>query len=504
MIIRNIHRPNILLEDIKVKKENEYYFNEESKDTYTGIPNRGIDFEKYVGLHNFFININGMTILSTSVEICTINLNDKYPTINLRIQPDFGEFLNFGLPKDGDIISIFYKSTIEDLKPLRLDFIITDIKNEKDLSFVIFGVINIPKLFNDSSFFKEDTSLNTLIELSKEMKLGFSTNETETNDKQIWLCANKPFDLYLDDIKNHSWKNERSFYDSFIDMYYNLNFVNVFDQLSNETEKKVNLGIYKLRDFIETSKYPVGTQTDDELEFVLPTVLHNWKYTTVKEETISELGILNESSRISLEEGYQKYSHFYDFTLDEKVELLNEALSSKGKSKEYIPLKGNLFDEKWKENTRHVWSGISYSLPDHNVHPLYYQSELHNKHNLKEIDKFTIQVTLENINFNLYRYMIVPILWYEYGALALKLRNNNGNFNSYNNDESLDAPYVLNEFISGFYVLKGFHLDYIGPSDGNSPIIQQRLILTRTEWPKTFIVTDSNDKVVTNLPMAEN
>lgn len=504
MTIRNIHRPEILLEDLKIKKNNEYYFSEKDKESYTNIPNKGIDFEKLTGLHNFFININGMTILPTSVEICTVNLAEKYPTIKLRIKPKFDEFVNFGLPKDGDIITLFYKSTIEDFKDLRIDFIVTDMKNEKDSSFVLFGVINIPKLFNDSSFFEDDTSLNTLIKLSKEMKLGFSTNEIETNDKQNWLCANKPFDLYLEDIKNHSWKDNRSFYDSFIDMYYNLNFINVFDQLSNEKEKKVTIGLYKLRDFVETKED--SKQAEDELEFEMPTVLHNWKYSTIKEATITSLGVLNESSRISLEEGYQKYSHFYDFTLDEKVELLNEAITSKGKSENYMPLKGNLFNDKWKENTRHVWSGISYSLPDHNVHPFYYQAKLHNKHNLKEIDKFTIQVTLDQINFNLHRYMIVPILWYEYGATARKLRTGDKGFNALDGDEKVSdtSAYILNEFISGFYVLKGFHLDYVGPSAGNGPLIQQRLILTRTEWPKTFIITDSENKVVTNLPLPES
>jgi hypothetical protein len=506
MTIRNIHRPEILLEDLKVKNKNEYVYSEADGEAYTNINNKGVNFEKLVGLHNFFININGFSILPTSIEICTVNLADKYPTIKLRIQPKFDEFVNFGLPKDGDIITLFYRSTIEDFKPLRIDFIITDIKNEKDSSFVLFGVVNIPKLFNDSSFFEEDTSLNTLIKLSKEMKLGFSTNEIETSDKQNWLCANQPFDTYLEEIKKHAWKNERSFYDSFIDMYYNLNFINVFDQLSNEKEKKVNVGLYKLRDFIQAKDNTASKVIEEELEFESPIVLHNWKYSSIKEATITSLGILNESSRISLEEGYQKYSHFYDFTLDEKVELLNEAITSKGSEENYLSLKGNVFNDKWKENTRHIWSGISYSLPEHNVHPFYYQAQLHNEHNLKEIDKFSIQVTLDQVNFNLHRYMILPILWYEYGDTAKKLRSIGGEYNALKSDEKVSTtyPYILNEFISGFYVLKGFHLDYVGPSDGNPPVIQQRLILTRTEWPKTFIVTDADDKVVTNLPLPEN
>jgi hypothetical protein len=206
-------------------------------------------------------------------------------------------------------------------------------------------------------------------------------------------------------------------------------------------------------------------------------------------------------SRISLEQGYQKFLHFYDYSLDEKVELISEALTSFGVSEDLLPLKGNLFDENWRQNTRHSWSGISYSLPDHNVHSLYYQAQAHNQHNLKEIDKFSVVATLNQVNFNLHRYMIIPVLWYEYGEVAKKLREIGKQWNAFTPNESVTAPYpyIINMFISGFYVLKGFHIDFVGPSAGNQPIVTQRLILSRTEWPKSFIITDAENKPVTNL-----
>lgn len=500
-IIRTIHNPTILLRDLEISSEHAHYFEERDKEAGVHIANQGEDYSKRTGLYSFYVHLNGMTIQPEYVELCTIDLKGKYPKITARIVPKFDEFVNFGLPKDGDLISIFYRSTIDILKPLRLDFIITDIKNESDSSFVLFGVLNLPALFKDSSFFKDDTSLSTLIDISKELKLGFATNETKTNDSQKWLCATEPLDIFIDEVKSHSWKDERSFFDVYIDNYYTLNFVNVFKQLTYETDKKVNLGIYKFRDFIQTNDKVNIKISEDDLEYTTPVVLHNWKYNPSKENNISKIKILNSSSRISLEEGYRKYLHFYDYTLDEKIELLNEALTSNDVSEDLMPLKGHLFDEKWKENTRHIWGGISYSLPDHNVHPFYYQAEAHNYHNLKEIDKFKIEVTLDQINFNLTRYSIVPILWYEYGEIAKKLREVGKKYNTFSPEESVmnGMPYIINKFISGFYVIKGFDIDFIGPSSGNPAIIKQRLLLTRTEWPKDFIVTDAENKVVTNL-----
>lgn len=500
-IIRSIHNPEILLQDLQIDKSSMYAMNKEDAESGSSVVNKGEDFSKSTGLKTFFINVNGMNLDPAAVELCTVDCTQRYPTITLRFKPNVGEFLNFALPKDGDILSIFYRSTLDELKPLRMDFIITDLRAEADGSFVIFGVINIPNLFKDSSFVCDGTTIDTYKKLSKELKLGYATNEVSTDDKQKWLCANEPLDTFLQDIKYHAWKNERSFYDAYIDNYYMLNFINVFDQLNNEKKKKVQLGIYKFRQFIQTNDESLFKTNEDDIVYDTPLILHNWKYSTSLESSIRDIRITNTSSRISLEEGYQKMLHFYDFNLHEKIELLNESLTSIGVSEDYAPFKSGVFDESWRTNTRHNWGGIAYSLPVHNTHKYYHKAKAHNHQNLKEIDKFTIEVSLKEVNFNLIRYMIIPVLWYEYGEIARKLREKGKKFNSVDDGVHIkrDIPYILNGFISGFYVLKGFYIDFTGPSIGNPPIISQRVVLTRTEYPKNIIVTDADNKVVTNM-----
>lgn len=502
-IIEPIFEPEILISKLSAPIDGAFSEVPEKLNKYDFLRfNDGINQAKHYGLHGFVVIINGLTMQSDMIDYARIDSTGKYPKITMRITPEKIEFFNFGLPKDGDLINVYYRSTIKDLHPIRNDFIITDCYEESQTeSWIIHGVISVKDMFYDASFSHNGTSLKTAIQVAKRLKLGFATNISETDDEQTWLCASEPIDTFLDNLKKHAWKDDRSFFDMYIDNYYMLNFVDVRDQLTNEKKKKVYPGIYKIREFIETNEKSFHKQSDDTFEYALPVVLSNWHESQIKENFIKQLRVLNESSRISLEEGYKKFLHFYDHSLDEKIELNNELIVSNSDMSDYSVLIGGYTDKDWKKNTRHLWKGISYALPDHNVHPFYYKAEYHNEQNLKEIDKLTIELTLSQINFNLYRYMIVPVLYYEYGATAKLLREIGNRFNSMTGREqyNINTPYILNQFISGFYIIKGFVYNYIGAKDGSPEYVDTKVILTRTEWPKAVTVTDETNSIVTNF-----
>ncbi len=491
--IRTIHKPTILLEDLAPLQNSEVGDFGNGKVTPLDTVNYKIDFAKRTGLKTFFLNINGMMIDPNGVEKCRVDMNGRYPTITIRFKQDSEEFINLGLPKDGDILSVFYRSVIDELKPLRMDFIITDVVSEGSDFFVIFGVINVQDLFKDSSFYHEGNSLETLIEISKELELGFATNETTTNDKQSWICATQPLDLFIKDVKSHIWKDEKSFFDCYIDNYYILNLVNVFDQLDNSKKREMDISINIIRDFVQYRREQEQTIDDSKLKYLFPLILDNYKETTETNHQIVDLKILNTSSRIGLEEGYQKVSHFYDFTLGQKVEIVSETIFSEGKEKEYMTQKGKIDNKNWRKNTRHNWSGLTYSLPDHTTHPFFYQAKIQNEFNLREIDKFTIEVTLNDLNFNIYRYMTIPIIWYEYGEVAKKKRIYEPEDRGGLDDPYLGktVPYTINNFISGFYVVKGYSYEFIGDIEQmgqNTHVVQHKIILTRIEHPKSVDV----------------
>jgi hypothetical protein len=491
--IRTIHKPTILLEDLAPLQNSETGDFGNGNVTPLDTINYKIDFAKRTGLKTFFLNINGMMVDPKGIEKCRVDMTGQYPTITFRFKQDSEEFINLGLPKDGDIVSVFYRSLVDELKPLRMDFVITDVIAEGLDFFVIFGVINVQGLFKDSSFYHEGNSLETLIEVSKELELGFATNETTTNDKQSWVCATQPLDLFIKDVKSHIWKDEKSFFDCYVDNYYILNLVNVFEQLDNSKQKDLEISINMIRNFVQYRKDPRGTIEDEKLVYLYPLILDNYRETMERNHSITDLRILNNSSRISLEEGYQKVSHFYDVTLGQKVEIVSETIKSEGKETEFMTQKGKIDNKNWRKNTRHNWSGLTYSLPDHTTHPFFYQAKIQNEFNLREIDKFTIEVTLDDINFNIYRYMTIPIIWYEYGEVAKKKRiyepEDRGGLDDPLLGETI--PYTLNNFISGFYVVKGHSYEFIGDVeqlDNDVHLVQHKIILTRIEHPKNINV----------------
>lgn len=505
-IIRTIHNPDILIQDMIHPQEVNVPVEETSKGYPLLSTNYGVDFSKALGLREFAISLNGFNLGKGDVQYCIFDNTKKYPTLTLRIAPNQTQFVAFALPKDGDIISLFYRSTIKELKPIRCDFVVSNCYLEGGESWIIYGVLNVPNFFNDSSFVINSTSLNTVKETSKKLKLGFATNETDTKDTQKWICANKPIDIFLDEVTQHSWKDETSFFDTYIDMYYILNYVNVWELLTNEKEKNVNTGIYKFRSFIESNKELIMYQKDQEdedeiLGFETPIVLNNWVSNIVRENFISNIRILNQSSRISLENGYKRFVHFYDYTLNEKLEVPTQSITSKDATKDYILFRGKLGDKSYKSQNRHTWGGISYNLPDHNTHEFYKIAKEHNHQNIKEIDKFSIEVTLDAVNFNIYRYMVIPVIIYEYGEDVRKFLEDRTNFSSLEVGEipMSNTPFMINQQLSGFYIVKGFYIDYEGGVNINEPVVKQRLILTRTEHPKYVKVPDVPNGYVTNI-----
>ena len=49
----------------------------------------------------------------------------------------------------------------------------------------------------------------------------------DTNDFQNWICCNDSIESFVNTVTSHSWKDGTSFYNTWIDFYYNLCYVNV-------------------------------------------------------------------------------------------------------------------------------------------------------------------------------------------------------------------------------------------------------------------------------------
>lgn len=487
-VIRTLNEPTLTVDDIAVDSNSRGIFNAR----FPMIPMReNVDQTKSLGLKFPLVVINGVNYHYDFVDALRIDSNGRYPTISLQLRVDNLNFKIFGLPKDGDLVSIFYRSGNDEVKPIRCDFDIVELLYSSVDVVLLHGVLRVPTLFSDLSWSYEGNSIETLQKFAQKMGLGFATNELKTDDKMNWVSPNDPSEIFMDKVTRHSYKDESTFFESFIDHNYILNFVNVRTQLSNDIENKVYGGIHKFRQAIEANElsaaYTKGKE--DHLVYTNPILISNWHRITSPELKIMDYNIIENTSRVSLEDGYKKYVHTFDTNLNNKFEAYTELINSK-KSDKFLLNKGRLSEEVYRKQNRHSWEGITYSLPYHNTHKFYTYANLHNTQNIQELEKMKLVVTLQSPNFNIYRYMSIPVVLYEYGPNITATFETTKKIPGYNDALLTNEAYILNQMLSGFYVVQGISFEFYG-NYNDIPVIVQKLTLVRTEWNKAVYIPNN-------------
>lgn len=488
-IIRTLNEPSIRLEDMGIDTTTTGIFN--SRFPMTPL-RENTDQTKSLGLKFPLVVINGVNYSYDYVDALRIDSTGTYPTITIQMRTNNIDFKIFGMPKDGDLISIFYRSGNDELKPIRCDFDFVELVYSATNVAIVYGVLHVPTLFTDTSWSYEGSSLETLQKFAEKLGLGFATNELKTDDTMNWVCPNDPAELFINKTTSHAYKDEENFFTSFIDHNYILNFVNVRTQLSNDIKNKVYGGIHKFRDMIEGNKlspYHTNDASDSHLVYTHPIMISNWHKISFGEFKIADYDIVEKTSRVSLEDGYKKYVHTFDTNLNNKFESYSELINSKNNS-DFLLNKGRLSEEIYRGQNRHSWEGITYSLPFHNTHKFYTYAKLHNNQNMQELEKMKLVVTLQSPNFNIYRYMTIPVIIYEYGQNITATFESTQKIKGVNDALLTDNEYILNQMLSGFYVVQGISFEFYG-NYNDYPVIVQKLTLVRTEWTKAVYIPNN-------------
>ena len=190
--------------------------------------------------------INGYYV-TKYLQYFNLVMNGFMPVVRLGFTAMETSFLSVSYPKDGDIVSVYIRSIEDVYKPIRMDFNILTVDAEltsklsdkgtdsdgigQNLKFNILAECRVPGIYtNRSKSFKDSTSYDTLFQVAQDLDLGFSTNDSNLNDTMSWICPNYSYFDFVKDVTGDSYKDDNSFYMSFIDCYYNLNFVNMGSQ----------------------------------------------------------------------------------------------------------------------------------------------------------------------------------------------------------------------------------------------------------------------------------
>jgi hypothetical protein len=457
---------------------------------------------KSIGSDYPFIEINNYVFSMDTIEKFEIDYTGFIPTVRLVAFIKSKTFTSEAIPKDGDRMAVFIRAKNDVFKPIRNDYRITSVRqrggnNEGTNAFFdITGELWVPHLYDPLSKAYSGTSYEVLKEIAKELGLGFASNDTETSDSQVWINPRGNYYDLIQDIAAHAWKDDDSFFSVFIDVYYHLNFINVNNQFSEDT----NLDLQLLVNMTFTDA-DGGKTTEQQLQEgtgQVPKVLSNYTGLIGSPAYVHRYNIENNSNIINEELGYKLYTTFFEQNSEQYWSIYTEPKTTPGAAENKMTLKGRITkpgappEEFYKTQVKYEWGGIQYSAPEGNAHEKYAYAEGWNKRNNAELEKMVLNVALERGNFNIYRGERLPVF------LIVSGDNQYQNIASppeQENKSSAFAQPIADKFYSGYYMISGMKFGYspqgqtnsdpVAPSEGQAqqPGFTHTVYLTRREWP---------------------
>lgn len=437
------------------------------------------------------VQINTAILTPQELTHMSMKVSGFLPTIKLVVTDIDDRFANIDFPKDGDVVSLFIRpEDIDNFKEIRIDFDILSIKfvpgdGSTANVFTITGSMKVPNLYaEDCEGFELDTSFNHLNLVADNLSLGFASNEDLTNDAMIRI---RPYDTNLKFIKEvtmQAYKDDDSFWTTYIDPFYYLCFVNVNKQFSEADE--LEDGIYSMS--VSPNRSADTNGEDEGKAYTL--FLTNEDSASPTNMFINSYGLINNSGNTWIANGYKRYCQYYDIPVEEWTENFVDPLTTEGSESDKILMKGRADETIYENQVKYKYLGKQLGAPEgeegYNVHENFIFAHILNYQNMAEIEKMAMTVELSMCNFNLYRFQRIPIIIYNRKE-DIKRLSEHRNEQTGEQDTDTENPdsiedgtsQVRNEFLTGYYVIS--EIEYI--YRGNGTPITQKLTCLRREWP---------------------
>lgn len=339
---------------------------------------------------------NAYQIDAENIQYLSLFDDGIAPTLKLNFIDTLGIMKDKAFPLDDTRIIVFISSRSDLLKPIFIQFKISNFSNSDGL-LSIEATMDVDSLYVKSfKSYSKMTSNQVLQEVCKEIGIGFNTNITDTNDKMTWINSGKKAYDFIEEIIDHAYVSDDSFVIGYIDHYYNYNFVDIQKELSRDITQElgvVSVGIaelFKVNDIKNISRLLLTNDAS--------VAGSNLYFDTFK--------IMNNSTSVSLENGYTDIIKYYD-SLDKS--LLNFSVDSlNNNTDKSIVLKGAPQDETfYKANQNFVYGG---KVDSDNSHKNFNYSKTQNSRNINDIQKVGMEIELSTPNYNIYRFQKIKIV----------------------------------------------------------------------------------------------
>lgn len=504
-----------LIEDPKIKKD--IRFDELSLRENGGTSTNGGSQLNTVGNDYPIIRINDMVLGKDDIQSMLISSRGFLPTIELSLKFANTALISKNMPKDGDMISVFVRTNTSAINYLRNDFIINHVDSNISSKSANNTVFLRGELFiegftsNNNTFGIIGTSKDVMKEIAKKFKMGFAYNDADDmDDLQNWLCCFSSPQGFIEDVTRHSWKNNMSFFKSWVDLYYNLCFVNVNKFLSSDENPEDEIDLTFFSSTVALNSLTSSNDKPDDAKPFLK-VFSNFDSFKGSPFYISKWHPVNRSN--SLSSGYSNVIHSFTHNQNVYIEnkdncedtLIVNPVYDTSKLDSYIILRGRAkYDENANpdneqarvnysmQNTyiNHIWSGVEYKMDKDensssnntwsgNVHHNYHNAAYQNEINDIELNKLYIEVVCDGLCLQVMRGERVPV-FLKYNTPLDK-------------NISPDDP-AFNRFYSGYYIVDSIEYKYNGKVKTGYSSFSTIMSLKRREWPTPeAIKSDSND-----------
>jgi hypothetical protein len=483
-IVAQISKPTIVLDDIVVQ-DTEYG---EATSGVKNAPEYPLKYSKMQGAVAPLIQINNFLYKHGDIATMNISTAGFLPTITVRFLIQSKIPYSAGFPTDGDLMSVFIRSKDDSLKPIRNDYEITSVKvessgRENGYDWMdVTGILYIPGIKDMRCLSLKGTSIEVLQQIAESLKLGFATNELSTKDNQTWINPYRSMQDFIQEITEAAWKDEKSFFTSFIDIFYHLNFVNVDPLFSVDPGMEVGISVENF-----SQDYDVDSELVKNFQDI---VFTNNKMARYGSFHVKKYEQVNKANQVNRDQGYVRFNHYYDSLLRKKLTFFNDPLTSPNSEKSSFIMKGRGGKDQRFERVTHSWMGTMYGTNGENQHPKYIYAKTWNFQNLVHLDKLYVDILLEQANMNLRKYQVIPLL------ITVEEDNERRKYNQpddYRNSDTPttpgtphsdsislseeDLPWVVEKFYTGNYVTQSVEYTY---QNGR---FNSNVKLIRREWP---------------------
>jgi hypothetical protein len=452
---------------------------------------------------DIMVMINRYEFATEDILRMNLDCTGILPILEVTLIDTRGQFGVDTFPRDGDVIN-FRMGTLDKTtyKAIRMDFDIIYVEtpnqrtSTKGGKYTLMGRVKIPGLYSeDCKSYGVGTSLDHIEKMANDLKLGVATNIDSTDDSMnLVIPFNSMYDT-LEDLVRHSYIDEDSFQTFSIDPYYYLNYVNL-NKLFDSEETLEDAKLATIVDYADAKT----TGVDDSLnQAEQPLVLSNHKRDSGTNRFIISQSLKNSAGAALKKNGYKRVLQYYENDSEEGLVSHDiEPLVSKNMKDIEEPLKGRRDEDRYKNEIKYKYVGRKSGDPEtSNTHLNYEYAAISNSQNMDEVKKMSLDIELATFNPAIHRYHKIPVFIYTNGTdimkadKILKDKKTEDGFEAEKVEDSyLSDPsvYMVDEFLSGYYVVGGIQYTYKAGDAG----IGQKINLLRREWPSRINNVNKN------------